>query len=173
MSVSQPPVTGDSAPRSGPQGTQLLSVAQLQRFSHDQDAILDGHASTREPVLQGCSGALAGRRFTLHAGRQTVGRRTDNDIVIEDPSVSAAHAWIINHDRHHMILNTLSTNGTFVNDKRVHEATLRHGDTVRLGQVEFLFLTRDPGFPRLGPMRWVAMAVLGIVVAGGLAWWLY
>ena len=70
-------------------------------------------------------------------------------------------------------MNTLSTNGTFVNDRRVHEATLRHGDHIRLGQAEFVFLTRERDLPRPASRRWIGaivlLAVLGIV--GALAWW--
>src|SRR3546814_7505610 len=34
------------------------------------------------------------------------------------------------------VMNMLSTNGTFVNDQKVHEATLVHGDRLRFGTVE-------------------------------------
>lgn len=69
-------------------------------------------------------------------------------------------------------MNTLSTNGTFVNDKRIHQATLRHGDRVRLGDVELVFLTRDRGSP--GPRHFVRVVVALGVLSGlaALAWWL-
>jgi pSer/pThr/pTyr-binding forkhead associated (FHA) protein len=68
-------------------------------------------------------------------------------------------------------MNTLSTNGTFVNGKRIHEATLRHGDRVRFGQVEFTFLTRERG---AGGMRraWLALGAVALAAAGVAAWWL-
>jgi len=69
-------------------------------------------------------------------------------------------------------MNTLSTNGTFVNDQRVHESVLRHGDRIRLGQAEFVFLTRDPGASR---SRWLPFALIGLVLlaaVAALAWWL-
>ncbi len=70
-------------------------------------------------------------------------------------------------------MNTLSTNGTFVNDKRIHQATLKHGDRVSFGDVELMFLTRDHGAP--GPRRVVRLALGLIVLAGvaALAWWLF
>ncbi|RAO76598.1 FHA domain-containing protein [Dyella jiangningensis] len=158
---------------SGPQGTRLFSTDELNRLADEAGAASTGSASVHEPVLEGANAGLEGRRFSLRAGRQTIGRRDDNDIVIGDLSVSSAHAWIMNQQGHYVIMNTLSTNGTFVNGKRVHEATLKHGDRVRLGQVEFVFLTREPG--QRSPMRSVAVAV-GVVVViaavAALAWWL-
>jgi hypothetical protein len=173
MNLSQPPVSGASEQRAGPQGTQLLSADELKHLSQEESAAVSGLATTREPVLQGASEGVAGRRYSLRSGKQTIGRRSDNDIIIDDPSVSAAHAWIINHDGHYVILNTLSTNGTFVNDKRVHEAPLSHGDKVRLGQAEFVFLTREPGTFDKARLRWVAVAVLGLFAVAALAWWLH
>ena len=172
MNYGQSPPNEAGPPRTGPQGTQLLSAEELQRFALEEAALSDGIASTREPVLEGVSEAIRGRRYSLKTGRQTVGRRSDNDIVIDEPSVSASHAWIINQNGHYVIMNTLSTNGTFVNDKRVHEATLSHGDNVRLGQAEFMFLTREPGAHVFSRYRWAAVGLLGLLVLAGLGWWL-
>ena len=69
-------------------------------------------------------------------------------------------------------MNTLSTNGTFVNDKRIHEVMLRHGDHVRLGQAEFVFLTRERGVVTDGPLRWIAGGLLVLILVGVFAWWL-
>jgi pSer/pThr/pTyr-binding forkhead associated (FHA) protein len=123
-------------------------------------------------VLEGIGAALAGRRFALRSGRQTIGRGSDNDIVIDDASVSSSHAWIINQHGRHVIMNTLSTNGTFVNDRRVHETALRHGDRVRLGQAEFVFLTREHDAADGRRRRLLVAATLLLVTLAGLAWWL-
>jgi hypothetical protein len=158
---------------SGPQGTQLFSADELNRLADEAGAVSDGRASVHEPVLEGANAGLEGRRFSLRAGRQTIGRRDDNDIVIGDLSVSSAHAWIMNQQGHYVIMNTLSTNGTFVNGKRVHEATLKHGDRVRLGQVEFVFLTREPGQRSHARSIAIAVGVIALVAVAVLAWWLF
>lgn len=156
----------------GPQGTQLLSVEELREYAEAVPSF-DERASTHQPVLEGVSQGLEGRRFVLRSGRQTIGRRNDSDIILDDLSVSASHAWIINQHGHYVVMNTLSTNGTFVNERRVHEAVLKHGDRLRLGQVEFVFLTREPGEGSMA--RLVLRIVAGIVVVAvvaALAWWL-
>lgn len=156
----------------GPQGTRLFSADELRQFANDAGGDTRGRASVHEPVIEGITPWLEGRRFSLSQGRQTLGRREDNDIVIDDLSVSSSHAWIMNQQGHYVIMNTLSTNGTFVNDKRIHEATLKHGDRIRLGQVEFVFLTRERGALRSPRVRWAFVALLLITALGALAWWL-
>ena len=157
---------------SGPQGTQLFSAAELRQYASEAGLGSDGRASVHEPVLEGVSAGLEGRRFSLRSGRQTIGRGGDNDITVDDPSVSSSHAWIINQHGHYVIMNTLSTNGTFVNDKRIHEAILKHGDHIRLGQAEFVFLTRERGVPGGARLRWIAAGLLMLIGLGVLAWWL-
>ena len=144
----------------GPQGTQLFQADTLRTQAEQATSQGDTRASVAEPVLEGVSPGIEGRRYTLRAGRQTIGRRDDNDIVLDEPSVSSSHAWILNQQGHHVVMNMLSTNGTFVNDQRVHEATLKHGDRVRLGQAEFVFLTREAGDRRVGARHWLVGALL-------------
>lgn len=156
----------------GPQGTQLLSVQELREYAEAVPSF-DERASTHQPVLEGVSQGIEGRRFVLRSGRQTIGRRSDSNIILDDLSVSASHAWIINQHGHYVVMNTLSTNGTFVNEQRIHEAVLKHGDRLRLGQVEFVFLTREPDE---GSAARLALRILaGIVVVAAVAaaaWWL-
>jgi pSer/pThr/pTyr-binding forkhead associated (FHA) protein len=157
---------------SGPQGTQLFSAEELRRHTASgphADAL--DRASANRPVLLGID-SMDGKRFSLRAGRQTIGRRDDNDIVIDESSVSSSHAWIMNQNGHYVIMNTLSTNGTFVNDQRVHDAVLKHGDRIRFGQAEFVFRTRESG--PLGSKRsLVAAGILAVAALGALAWWLF
>ncbi|HER35492.1 MAG: FHA domain-containing protein [Halothiobacillaceae bacterium] len=151
----------------GPQGTQLFRADELRAQTEQAAPTGNRRASVAEPILEGTSPGIEGHRFPLRAGRQTLGRRADNDIVLDDASVSSSHAWILNQQGQHVIMNMLSTNGTFVNDERVHEASLKHGDRVKLGQAEFVFLTREAGDRRVGVRHWLVGALLlaGIVLA--------
>lgn len=76
------------------------------------------------------------REYMLKPGRNVLGRRTSNDVVLQDGAASGYHAEII----YDPIYNTVtmqdleSTNGTFVNGKRVHNAqSLGHEDHIRIG----------------------------------------
>jgi len=157
----------------GPQGTRLFVQEDLRQLASETGKRSEERASAHKPVLESMSPELGGQRFSIHPGRQTIGRLASNDIVVSGPSVSSSHAWITNQQGRCIVMNTLSTNGTFVNDKRIHQATLRHGDRVRFGDVELMFLTRDHGAP--GARRVVRLALGLIVLAGvaALAWWLF
>jgi pSer/pThr/pTyr-binding forkhead associated (FHA) protein len=165
-----------SAPRekrsTGPQGTRFFSKEDLRQFAAETGKASRQRASVRKPVLQGVSPELGGRRFFVETGRHVIGRLASNDIVVNDPSVSSSHAWIINQQGRCSVMNTLSTNGTFVNDVQVHRASLKHGDRVRFGHTEFVFLTRDRGAP--SPLRWHRVALGALVLVGilGMLVWL-
>lgn len=158
---------------SGTQGTRLFTAEELREYAVAFSPPVEERASVAQPVLAGRGPGFDKLRFPLRTGKQTIGRRGDNDIVLDDPSVSASHAWLINQQGHYVIMNTLSTNGVFVNGRRVHEAILRHGDRIRLGQAEFVFLTRERGVGRLGRAAWIAGASLLLAGIGALAWWLH
>ncbi|XRD79359.1 FHA domain-containing protein [Dyella halodurans] len=172
--MEPPRNTPPSAPgrrSSGPQGTRLFSAEELSELAVEAGPANDGRASVHEPVIEGVTAGWEGRRFSLRPGRQTIGRGNGNDIVIGDVSVSSTHAWIMNQQGHYVVMNTLSTNGTFVNNKRVHEAIIKHGDRLRFGQVEFVFLTKEPGKRVHVSLAWLG---LGLAVLAGLialAWW--
>ena len=64
----------------------------------------------------------------------TLGRDETNRLMLPDLSVSRAHAQIEPTGNFHLIRDTGSTNGTFVNDILVRVHVLNAGDTVRLGK---------------------------------------
>ena len=72
----------------------------------------------------------------------TIGRARDNQIVLDEPTVSRNHAWIKLQDKDFLIFDIGSANGTFVNDEPVEDPrTLEHGDVIRFGDAAFI-LTR-------------------------------
>lgn len=81
-------------------------------------------------------------------GSLTIGRATDNDIVIPDVLASRHHATLIPTPAGTEIRDNRSINGTFVNGSRVDGALLNEGDVVTIGNVDLVFtggtLTRRP-----------------------------
>jgi hypothetical protein len=69
----------------------------------------------------------------------SLGRGTENNFPIEHPSVSSAHCQLTVTDSGVVIKDLGSTNGTFVNDAMVDEATLSNGQVIRLGDVVLHF----------------------------------
>jgi pSer/pThr/pTyr-binding forkhead associated (FHA) protein len=79
--------------------------------------------------------------------RLTIGRAEDNDIVLRAPGVSARHA-VVEQDGHGLVLvDTDSTNGVFVNGKRVERHPLEYWDDIQIYnfQIRFMALARLPG----------------------------
>lgn len=73
----------------------------------------------------------------------TVGRSKSADIIIEDSSVSRIHVRIELKGSAYYIFDNNSSNGTYVNRKKVQESVLRDGDDVVVGRVQFYFSHRD------------------------------
>lgn len=75
--------------------------------------------------------------------RRSVGRTKDNDLSIEDQSVSKIHgALVINTEKQLMVADTGSTNGTFINDKRIaygRAFPIANADKVKFGNIEVTF----------------------------------
>jgi type II secretory pathway predicted ATPase ExeA len=67
------------------------------------------------------------------SGKVIVGRSPDNEIDVESPFVSRRHAQIISDKSDSTIEDLNSTNGIFINDKRVKKHRLRDGDVVSIG----------------------------------------
>lgn len=71
----------------------------------------------------------------------TIGRANDADIVIEDPFISSKHALIEKRGSRMIIQDLNSTNGTFVNGKRIRKPVrLKENDQIALGKKNFTFL---------------------------------
>jgi len=95
------------------------------------------------PRLAAISGKLKGAIFALNEESLTIGRETGADLCIADASVSRRHSKIENQETGFVITDLESLNGTFVNDLPVRSRRLEHGDRVRIGDSQFLFLIHE------------------------------
>lgn len=91
------------------------------------------------------SGDRAGETVALIGRGLTVGRRPANDIALQDSSVSGRHARLSIEGGQVLLIDFGSTNGTFVGGERVEEHDLKHGDEVRFGKIEVIFLDAEAG----------------------------
>lgn len=72
----------------------------------------------------------------------TIGRARGNGITISDPFLSGQHAVFTKSDHNFYIQDLNSTNGTYVNGKKLENAPvmLNDGDRIRIGQLDFIFV---------------------------------
>ena len=75
----------------------------------------------------------------LEQGTLSIGRNKDNALHIDDPTVSGHHAQIVTVFDSSYIEDLGSTNGSFVNGKKIKTHTLHNGDIVTVGQYQLLF----------------------------------
>jgi pSer/pThr/pTyr-binding forkhead associated (FHA) protein len=90
------------------------------------------------------SGPLEGVRFTLPANREStisIGRAPENDIFLDDVTVSRKHARFDFSDLGWSIHDSGSLNGTYVNRQRVDAIALQDQDEVQVGKYRFIFVT--------------------------------
>ena len=95
------------------------------------------------PRLAAISGKLKGTIFTINEDAFVIGRETAANVCIADASVSRRHTRIEMRDGAFVITDLESLNGTFVNDLPIKSRMLEHGDRLRIGESQFVFLTAD------------------------------
>jgi pSer/pThr/pTyr-binding forkhead associated (FHA) protein len=76
----------------------------------------------------------------------SIGRRVENDLVIDDPRVSRRHAQLrANQEQGQFVLIDLnSTGGTFVNGRRINQSILYPGDVISIGGLLLTFNQDEP-----------------------------
>jgi general secretion pathway protein A len=78
--------------------------------------------------------------FLIRDKRINIGRHKDNDLRIDDPLLSRQHAQVIQQGRTIYLRDLNSTNGSYVNSKRVDIAPLEEGTVIKLGNTLLTFL---------------------------------
>jgi len=80
---------------------------------------------------------------TLGPDPVLIGRDPQNDVVLDDRRVSRKHAEIRLRLGRYTLYDLQSTNGTYVNGRRVAEKVLDDGDKISVGGLELLFHSAD------------------------------
>ncbi|TML40364.1 MAG: FHA domain-containing protein [Actinobacteria bacterium] len=109
----------------------------------DEDGPLDEIAAEGPALVVRSGGGRAGEHFSPEGERTTVGRSPDNDIFLDDVTVSRKHAVLVQDGGEFRIEDLGSLNGTFVNRRRIDAATrLESGDEVQIGKYRLSFISK-------------------------------
>lgn len=141
-------------------------------------------------VLEILDGDRAGETLPVADRTLRIGRKPGNDLVLADEKTSGVHAEVTLEGDRHVLRDLGSTNGTFLDGKRVTEIVLTPGDVVTVGRLRVKFREEgaasgdvDPGelaVRRLDASRLQrrggSTALLGALVVvglgvGGWLWW--
>jgi len=88
---------------------------------------------------------LGSRTIDLARDSFTIGRKVDNDLPIEDHTVSSHHAKIVRVQSVYFVEDLKSTNGTTLNGKLIERAQLHDADVIAIGQHRIILQDHAPG----------------------------
>ena len=133
-------------------------------------------------VLRGVTGGAFGRSYPL-PGTVTIGRSPECALHINDPGLSRVHARLVPAEDGVQIDDLGSTNGCFINDRRVSRETARIGDEIGFDKLRFRLVgTAGQGEPvhieatrmrveekRRLPWMWMGVAVALVAAVATIA----
>jgi hypothetical protein len=122
-------------------GTNRLRIPAVE---HGPPIAAANHTVGR--ILLACEGKTVMER-ELRPGRMVIGRTPDNDLQIDSKFISRHHCQIVTQADSCVIEDLNSTNGIYVQSKRVRRYNLNDGDVVQIGQHEMMYI--DERSPRL------------------------
>ena len=109
----------------------------------DENGPLDEIAAEGPALVVRSGGGRAGEHFIPQGERTTIGRSPDNDIFLDDVTVSRKHAVLSQNGNEFLIEDLGSLNGTFVNRRRIESpARLESGDEVQIGKYRLSFISK-------------------------------
>ena len=102
-------------------------------------------------IIHRFEGKVIKEYSTKIARKLSVGRKEENGICLDDATVSGNHAvfaiepspMVHKHGNDVYIEDLGSTNGTHLDGKKIKRELLKHGDKVRIGQHEFVYVDED------------------------------
>ncbi len=137
--------------------TLFLEYKDQSELNSGQDIlktqIVSGEQSGYKLVRVGDK--FGGEEFNLSESSNSIGRTEENYIMLTHSSISRNHAKIIFNGMVFKVIDLNSSNGTFVNNKKIPgggEAILQNGDLLRFGDVSFVFV---PSSQTVDPRQYV------------------
>lgn len=85
--------------------------------------------------------------YFIRKKRINIGRHRENDLRIDDPRISRQHAQIIRQGRTTYLRDLNSTNGTYVDNRRVDIAPLKEGTVIKLGSYRLIYTRSTKNAP--------------------------
>ncbi len=85
-------------------------------------------------------GAALGQSFDLIEPETRVGKSADNQIALDNPTVSRSHFAVVREGERYLLRDLGSTNGTYLDGSQVREAYLRPGALIEAGEVLLRFV---------------------------------
>lgn len=155
--------------------TPKVKPSNEKRAPSTEGFQLNTEINTDVTYLFGYHEKIFDEAYPLNKESLVIGKSTECDIVLADPSVSSKHAKFYQVNQTWLIEDLNSTNGSFVNGLQINEATtLKKGDFIQLGLLQLVFGQHEPiaYTPKTGLMKWLVVAGSAIAIVGMAAFYL-
>ncbi|HEX3356463.1 MAG TPA: FHA domain-containing protein, partial [Tepidisphaeraceae bacterium] len=129
-------VNGDEVKESVLKNGDLLTIGRFQ-FKYQGPIKDHGAEPAVPPGVLNVAGAET--PVPLESRAIVIGRRPTCDVPLLEESVSTIHAVILQWEGQRFIRDLWSRSGTFVNGKAIHEAELKPGDRIKIGETEMTY----------------------------------
>jgi pSer/pThr/pTyr-binding forkhead associated (FHA) protein len=143
--IKQPTVTSAADQQIDLEKTRIIA-------SFSNESISETRGVPTNPGTSSYSASNPADAFLIQDGNKIIplnlpvinlGRRLDNQIVIDDPRVSRAHAQMRVAKDRYVLFDLNSSGGTYVNGQRITKVVLNPGDVISLSGVALIF-SQDP-----------------------------
>lgn len=138
---------GTSTEAENTQATGALSPVEALTDSGPQAAVA---GPAQYAVLVVNRGPNEGTAFTLTPPVVKIGRGPDQEVFLDDITVSRKHAELRAQPEGWQLVDLGSLNGTYVNRSAVQEVTLASGDEIQIGKYRFRFMSGERGVRDVG-----------------------
>ena len=130
------PPKGEPKVEPKPKGSaEPKTVAEPRTMAEAKTVVVPRDEKKEFGTLTLNMGGQLGKSYTIGEKGLIIGRDPAQcDIVILDPNVSRVHAWVTLKKGEVVIIDRGSTNGTYLNQVKVENATLKSGDIIQLGR---------------------------------------
>lgn len=132
-----------------PDLTTTINLGALRSVSDHVSSLLDKASQNERDVigalpegsamLIALSGPSRGARFLINSATTTIGRSTENDIFLDDVTVSRKHAEISRDGKNYVVTDSGSLNGTYVDGVIKERAKLSDGVELHIGKFRLHF----------------------------------
>ena len=129
--------------------TTTINLGALRSVSDQVSLLLDKATENERDVIAALpegsamlialSGPSRGARFLINSAKTTIGRSTDNDIFLDDVTVSRKHAEISHEGKIYSVRDCGSLNGTYVDGIVKEESELQDGMELHIGKFRLHF----------------------------------
>jgi hypothetical protein len=122
-----------------PRQCHVIAQISIENLAETSDMVAEDAPNTPTVPANAFLIVDGTRIFSLTQSVINIGRRTDNDLVIDDGRISRVHAQLRAIKGRYVLFDLDSRGGSFVNDQRIHQSVLYPGDVISLAGVPLVF----------------------------------